>query len=88
MAEGEYPPAPGGWGWPPGWPLLAGPETWLPDLPLLRLIPDATRRNEVIVEALRTVPVLHQLEPRHVYHKYGLRPDAGRRVLVRAQEAR
>ena len=65
---------PTGWGWHPKAPLGGPTPDDLPDLPFLRMLGTARKRNDAIVKAIDSVPGLRQvITPKHIAAKYGLR---------------
>ena len=77
--------APGGWGFLPGMqPVVEVEADHLPELPMLRFL--TTRMQcRAIVKALSELPYLRRVEPRHVAARYGLTPQQGHRLLMRAK---
>lgn len=78
--------APPGWGWPSGLPIAGYTPEMLPELPLLRVIQPAWKRNAAIVEALRDNPgLLRFVKPTDLKLRYGLKSSSASEVINRAR---
>lgn len=81
----DRPVAPGGWGWPPGYPLFLPTAADLPELPLLMQLNPRTR-VPVLTEALRLVPNHEKIRPRDVIARYGIPSTTASSVIARLRD--
>lgn len=77
--------APGGWGWPSGHPLTPFTIEALPDLPMLRLLPNKARKAALLA-MLREHPQLWDIRPNHLHEKYRTPRGVAAILLQKAKE--